>query len=235
MWWDFERYWAGIMVHKILKTVRNNKVMMCLLSAIYRFIGLNCIRGRKGLKIYWTSVFSNRIKIINHGSGNLIEFGEGCRLSRCKIRIFGNGNRIKIEQDCVCKEMDIWISDGGIIEIGHNTHFVGAIHIACTEGKMVKVGERCLFSSDIVIRTGDSHSILDSKGHRINPAADIFIGDHVWIGQQVVLLKGADIGEESVIGANSLVTGKKFRNHSVLAGNPAKIIIENITWHHSLG
>lgn len=207
---------------------------MYLLSVIYRFIGLNCIRGRKGLKIYWTGVFSNRIKIINHGSDNFIEFGEGCRLSRCKIQIFGNGNRIKIEQDCVCRDMDIWLSDGGAIEIGHNTHFVGKIHIACTEGKAVKIGERCLFSSDIVIRTGDSHSILDGKGQRINPASDVSVDDHVWVGQQVVLLKGAEIGEESIIGANSLVTGKKFGNRVVLAGNPAKVIKENVMWHHNL-
>lgn len=222
------------MVRKILIMVRNNKVVMYLLSAIYRFIGLNCIWGRKGLKIYWTGVFSKRIKIINHGSDNLIEFGEGCRLSRCKIQVFGNGNRIKIEQDCVCRDMDIWLSDGGTIEIGHNTHFVGKIHIACTEGKAVKIGERCLFSNDIVIRTGDSHSILDNKGQRINPAADVSIDNHVWIGQQVVMLKGANIGKESVIGANSLVAGKKFGNQVVLAGNPAKVIKENVMWHHNL-
>lgn len=222
------------MVHRILKMIRNNKVMMYLLSVIYRFIGLNCIRGRKGLKIYWTGVFSNRIKIINHGSDNFIEFGEGCRLSRCKIQIFGDGNRIKIEQDCVCRDMDIWLSDGGAIEIGHNTHFVGKIHIACTEGKAVKIGERCLFSNDIVIRTGDSHAILDSREHRINPAADVFIGDHVWIGQKVILLKRANVGKETVIGTGSIVTGEKFESNVVLAGVPAKVIKKNISWHHNL-
>lgn len=218
----------------IKKFIRHNAFIMHVLSAVYRFAGANYIRGRKGLNVCWTGVFCRHIKIINHGSDNLIEFGEGCRLGWCRIEVFGSGNRIKIERDCVCKELDIWISDGGVIEIGHNTHFSGKIHIACTESKAVRIGERCLFSSEIVIRTGDSHSIIDNKGHRINSAEDVSIGNHVWIGQRAVILKGAYIGKESVIGANSLVTGKKFKDNVVLAGQPAKVIKENVTWHHDL-
>lgn len=222
------------MIYKMKKIIREHELLMRLLSLAYRFIGLNGIWGRRGLKVYWAGVFCNRTEIINYGSDNLIEFGKGCRLSRCKIQIFGNGNKIKIADDCVCKCMDIWISDGGTIVIGHNTHFAGKIHIACTEGKKVKIGERCLFSNDIVIRTGDSHSIMDENGQRINLAADVSIDAHVWVGERSVLLKGADIGKESVIGEGTIVTGKKFENNVILAGIPAKIIKRNIFWHHNL-
>lgn len=139
-----------------------------------------------------------------------------------------------IENDCVLQNVDIWISDGSVIEIGHNTHFTGNIHIACIEGKKVHIGERCLFSNQITLRTGDSHSILDQNGHRINQAEDIWIGDHVWIGQQVTLLKGARIEKDCVIGTKALVTGKKFRSNVILAGIPAKVIKEDISWDHRL-
>lgn len=160
--------------------------------------------------------------------------GEGCRIYDSQIQFFGDNNTVRIEDDCVLKNVDIWISDSGIIEIGHNTHFTGKIHIACIEGKKVHVGERCLFSNQITLRTGDSHSILNSEGERINYARDIWIGSHVWVGQQVIVLKGAYIADESIIGTRALVTGKKFNEGVVLAGAPAKVIKEKVSWDHRI-
>ena len=71
-------------------------------------------------------------------------------------------------------------------------------------------------------------------GQRINLSKDIIIGDHVWIGQQVVILKGSNIGAQSIIGTRSLVTGKQFEKGVVIAGSPAKVMKENVTWHHEL-
>ena len=128
------------------------------------------------------------------------------------------------------KNVDIWIGDGGIVEVGHNTHFSGKTHIACIEGKKIHIGERCLFSDTITFRTGDSHSILDSDGRRINKAKDITIGDHVWIGQQVIVLKGSNVGSDSIVGTGSLLTGKKYDSNSIIAGVPAKIVKQHISW-----
>lgn len=158
--------------------------------------------------------------------------GEGCRISNSQIKFFGDNNTVNIEHDCVLKDVDIWISDGGFVKIGHNTHFTGKIHIACIEGKTVEIGERCLFSDSIIFRTGDSHSILDKNGVRINQARDIYIGDHVWVGQQVTVLKGAAVGAESIIGTGSLLTGKEYESNSIIAGSPAHVIKKQVTWDH---
>lgn len=134
----------------------------------------------------------------------------------------------------MANSLDAWISGGGQLSIQHNTHFSGSIHIACIEGRTVNVGERCLFSNDIVLRTGDSHSVLSLDGMRINPAADVYLGNHVWVGQRVIILKGSHIGDESILGTGAVVTGKKFKNNVIIAGNPARVIKENVTWHHEL-
>lgn len=214
--------------------IRQHEMLMCFLAAIYNFFCLNRIKGRRSLVFNKRGSFLSRSKFLNYGENNTIIFGKGCRVYNSRITIYGNGNYIFVDKDCVLKNVDIWISDGSAIEIGHNTHFTGNIHIACIEGKKVYIGERCLFSNQITLRTGDSHSILNSAGERINNAENIYIGNHVWVGQQVIILKGAKIGEESVIGTNALVTGKVFPKESILAGIPAKVIKNKITWDHRL-
>lgn len=59
-----------------------------------------------------------------------------------------------------------------------------------------------------------------SKG-KLKP---VIVGKNVWIGNNVTILKGSVIGDNCIIGACSVVTGKCFAENTVLAGNPAKEI-----------
>jgi acetyltransferase-like isoleucine patch superfamily enzyme len=91
-----------------------------------------------------------------------------------------------------------------------------------------------MFGGGIDVTVGDLHSIVDVEtGKRINPAADVSIGERVWIGQNALSLKGAAIGAGSVIGACSIVTGAIPEN-SVAVGNPARVIRSGATWRHDL-
>lgn len=218
------------MMYKIKRFIRDNENIMIMMSAICRLLCGNWIVGRSGLQLKWSGVFAQNIKIYNHGKNNVVEFGKGCRMHNCKIQIFGDGNRILIDHDCVCKEMDIWISDGSVLTVGHNSHFTGNIHLACLEGKTITIGKKCLFSNDITFRTGDSHVITDLADNRINYGRDITIGDHVWVGQQVVILKGTHIADDTVVGTRSLVTKGDYPANVVLAGSPAIVVKEKVTW-----
>ncbi len=54
-------------------------------------------------------------------------------------------------------------------------------------------------------------------------AKDVILKKGCWIGANVTILSGVIIGENSVVGAGSVVT-KSFPKRVVIAGNPAKII-----------
>lgn len=218
------------MMYGIKRFIRSHKRLMYVLALIYRFLFLNHIKGRFNVKLSWGGVFVRQTSIINRGKNNRLIIGEGCRVYHSKISFSGNGNRVKIGDDCELKEVDIVVSNGGVIEVGDHTHFTGKIHIACTEGRTVHIGNRCLFSSGITFRTGDSHSIFNESGLRINSAKDIFIGDHVWFGQNVTVLKGSIVNDDSIIGTGTIITGKKFGPKQVIAGSPAKVIKENVNW-----
>ena len=56
----------------------------------------------------------------------------------------------------------------------------------------------------------------------------VIIGDHIWLGQHCLILKGVFIGSGSIIGACSTVTAKSYQSNSIFAGSPPRLIRENI-------
>jgi maltose O-acetyltransferase len=81
-------------------------------------------------------------------------------------------------------------------------------------------------------RIGDNVAIFDADFHELDPATrdrsagvvkPVVIGNNVWIGSRVMILKGVTIGDNAVIGAMSLVV-KDVPANSIAAGVPAKVI-----------
>lgn len=148
-----------------------------------------------------------------------------------KFQIYGDSHNIKIGKNCILKNTVIWFEDENCsLEIGDNTTIEGA-HIAVTEpNSKIAIGNDCMFSGNIDIRNGDSHSILDTNtNQRINYAKNIIIGNHVWLGNGVNVLKGVTIGDNTVIGIKSLVTND-IPSNSLAVGIPAKVVKTDITW-----
>ena len=95
----------------------------------------------------------------------------------------------------------------------------------------VSIGRDCMISSDVTIRSTDGHAIYElGTGKIINRARPIVIGDHVWIGAGVTLMKGAGVASNSVIGRASMVTRRFDEENVVLAGTPAKVVRNQIMW-----
>ena len=91
----------------------------------------------------------------------------------------------------------------------------------------VTIGDAIIAPSCYIIDS-DFHRILEN-GKVINPPAPVKFSGHVWLGQNVTVLKGVTIGYGSCIGAKSLVANDIPPN-SLAAGVPAKVIKSNIKW-----
>ncbi|MBR5125405.1 MAG: acyltransferase [Oscillospiraceae bacterium] len=189
------------------------------------------IRKGKGNRIEAPCALLKKVSIHISGSGNRVIVQDFSVLQNTSISIYGDNNTILIGKWCRLVNADLYIEDSGnCIEIGEHTRILGKTHLAAIEGTRISVGRDCLFSSDVHFRTGDSHSILDMQGRRINSSEDIVLGNHVWVGTKVTCLKGTAVADHSIIGACALVTGKFTAPNCILAGVPAKVVKEGADW-----
>lgn len=84
-------------------------------------------------------------------------------------------------------------------------------------GDRVSIGPGCIF---ILVSHPNASMIRDSISH---DKPEIHIDDDAWIGAGTIILPGVAIGKGAIVGAGSVVT-KDVEAHSVVAGNPAKVI-----------
>lgn len=166
------------------------------------------------------------------GKNNTILLGDHVHLNNVEIKVYGNNNQIIIESNNSINGIRIAIEDdNNLIKIGSYVYIGPDSLLAALEGTKIKIGKECMIAGPCEIRTSDSHSLTDIEGNRINPAKDIEIGEHVWIGAGCMLLKGCKIPENSIVAARSLVTSTKdFESYSLWGGTPARLLKKNINW-----
>ena len=206
------------------------RIMRKLLRILNRCPFWNALHLR-GTKLTCKGATLVRCKIDCKGKNNVIVAQKNALLTKCRICIRGDNNVVHIGENVHVKCGEFYIEDSqNRIEIGDNSSLCGQIHLACTEGTKILIGQKCLFSSEIVFRTGDSHSILSKDGSRINFAQDITIADHVWLGHRVLINKGVRIEKDSVVGTGSVVTKQFTEPNVVIAGVPAKVVKTNTSW-----
>ncbi len=168
----------------------------------------------------------NKIKI----KGTLdLKISKNVKIVDCTIYIKGNNNKLYIEDGTVIRKSTIEISgDKCEIFIGKNCMIGDNSYLSVKESTKLTIKEDCGLSRNVKIMTSDGHSIYQNQT-RINPAKDILINKKVWIADNVTILKGVTIGQGSVIGINSTVT-KDIPKNSISAGNPAKVVKNDICW-----
>jgi acetyltransferase-like isoleucine patch superfamily enzyme len=119
---------------------------------------------------------------------------------------------------------------GSLCFIGRGATFVNATMFVTGDGVSVVFGEDCMVSHGVMVRTYDQHAMIDLlSGAWVNEPKSVLIGPHVWLGQEVLVLKGATIGAGSIIGARSTVTGD-IEARTLAIGAPARAVRSGISW-----
>ncbi len=150
--------------------------------------------------------------LLLNGKGK-ISFGENCKFGYKSSPMFYSSY-------CYIEARNV---DSRIF-FGKNNYFNNNCRIESTDkiefGSNILVGVNCSFLDN------DGHNLtIDNRKRGLPNAAPIQIGNNVFFGDNVTVLKGVTIGDNSVIGNGSVVT-KSIPSNTIAVGNPAKVIRE---------
>lgn len=145
-----------------------------------------------------------------------------------EIGSFSAGSRIRIDAIKIFEKQTFKPK----IIIANNVVVNNDFHLACTGS--IYIGNNVLIGSNVFITDHDhgiySADISEASSPHVRPALRkltangyVNIGDNVFIGEYVSILKNVTIGQGAVLGAHSLVT-KSIPDYSLAVGNPAKVI-----------
>ena len=169
--------------------------------------------------------------IFLHGKNNILFCEEGVTLENSRIDFHQDNSILYLSSNNHNYHVSISLNKDSVCFIGKNNYFNGMTTIVASETKNVIIGSDCLFSYSIIMRTSDGHGIYSTEDkERLNHAKSIYVGDHVWFGQNSFILKGTEIHSGSIIGAGSILSNKFIPSNVTFAGNPARLIKKNVFW-----
>ncbi|WP_051650391.1 Coenzyme F420 hydrogenase/dehydrogenase, beta subunit C-terminal domain [Selenomonas sp. AB3002] len=214
----YQRLAQGIPFSKIIDEIDTNKLVkeQDVNKLDESSVKLNgaVVRAHSTAKIITnsnSSLILNAGKLPGSNSDCLIEMDEGS-----KIIVEGN---FKIYHSCRIK-----VHKNAVLTLGNGYMNTNSI-VVCA--KSINIGD-AIIAPNCYIVDSDYHKILED-GKVINPPAPVKFEGHVWLGQNVTILKGVTIGRGCCIGAKSLVT-KDIPADSLAVGVPAKVVRSNIEW-----
>ena len=174
-------------------------------SSVIKKSGIRFSGKGNSVCLHKTDMYNTTVFI--RGKGHTLIVDESVKLYNLHIKIIGNNNTVHIGTDTSC--------GGGNIICGGN-------------GNSITIGKDCVLAEGIDIWGTDTHSITQND-ELVNVPKSIHIGDHVWTGKDVAILKGVTVGDGAVIGMRSLVT-HDLAERTLSLGSPARTIRENIEW-----
>lgn len=176
----------------------------------------------------WLKGNNNRIEIAGartpqklhiqiHGDKNTVVIGGASTLSGLRVE-FGNRK---------------YSTQGGSLQIGPGFSIASqGRFLLPNPANRIEIGADCMFSNAIVLRGGEyPHLVFDLEtGDYLDVSDGIFIGNHVWVGEGAYINKSVTIPDNCIVGARSVVTKRFTRQHAVIAGNPARVVKQNVAW-----
>lgn len=138
------------------------------------------------------------------------------------LKHFVLGKHIMIHRYASFKFYDVSGSEQ-LLKIGDNVQI--GFFVSFDVAGRISIGENTMIASKVTFLT-ENHGIDLTKGiYDRQPlrAGNVTIGKNCWIGENVIVLPGASVGDNSIVGAGAVVT-KDIPSNSIAVGNPARVI-----------
>ncbi len=144
-----------------------------------------------------------------------MHLGRNARISVCGTVQINRGVRV-------------FVHDGAHLELAERTCVNDCATITCFE--RITIGARCAISWNTNILDANVHQLV-ADGKPRPRSRPVIIGDDVWIGTGAVILPGVTVNDGAVVAAGSVVT-TDVPGRATVAGNPARIVYQDVTWRY---
>lgn len=185
-----------------------------------------------GNRIEYAGPPSEAVKFIFRGANNVARVHADAHVRSLQVDFNGNDGTFELGANPKRRGFaaQVRVGQDATVRLGDGISATAKVIISAVEGVTVEIGEDTMFASGNQVRADDGHPIFDVRtGQRINVARSIRIGAHSWLGWGVIVLGGVEIGDGTVVGANSIVT-RSLPNNVIAVGSPAEVIRKDIAW-----
>ena len=210
---------------------KKNNLIYKLLNTSFIFYCLEKVL-EKILTYYWTALFKLKCLFFGIKVGKRIEIFGNCITRKYPFSNIQIGNHVQLissswrssTANCHKCKLRTFSSSASII-FEDNSGMTGGVVVA--RSKQIRIGKNCMIAPNVVITDSDWHNVWPPKKRKelLSHDADagVTLEENVWIGMNVLILKGVTIGQNCVIAAGSVVT-KSIPQNCLAGGNPAKVI-----------
>lgn len=196
------------------------------------------------------SIAEHKLRVSGLGLNNIVLLHKNAPPPQKAHLIFnGNDNLVLIDEQCaldgyvICGTgcIGVFLGHQHSLKVGIDLYNFGELfwgkkartygaRLWIDGGRRVTVGDDCMFSEGIKIRTTDHHSIIDLvAGEQINFTSDVSIEPHVWLGDNTTVMKGVTVGAGAIVGAGSTVT-RSVPPAELWVGSPARMLRQGVSW-----
>jgi acetyltransferase-like isoleucine patch superfamily enzyme len=162
---------------------------------------------RKFLSTYGRRLKLDGLAFIPHGV--VIQIGRQGRVELGRWSWLGHGTKIR------CHE--------GVVSIGAKTVLGQECTISAYQH--VSIGRECVIADRVMLIDFDHGTVEVERPIRLQGIykRDVRVGHNVWIGYGACILRGVTVGDNAIIGTNSVVT-KDVPANAVVGGVPARVL-----------
>jgi len=144
----------------------------------------------------------------------------------------GDGAMVFVGPDSELTGGEIYCGARSTVAINGDITATRLAQVDARNGGSIVTDPGQLWAANVYVATDDMHRLEDAtSGVRLNTfGAHIRLGRHVWLGRDVIVTGHVEVGDGSVVGMRSLVRNQKVPSKVAVAGTPARVIRDNVTW-----
>lgn len=186
----------------------------------------------EGNRIEYSGAPSEAVQITFRGRNNVARIHTDAHVRNLQVDFNANNGTFELGANPRRRGFaaQVRVGEDATVRLGDGVSATSKVLVSAVEGVTVDIGDDTMFASQNQVRADDGHPIFDVRtGERLNFAQSIRIGAHTWLGWGSIVLAGVEIGEGTVVGANSIVT-RSLPNNVIAVGSPAKVIRTDVAW-----